>query len=256
MKIQHALALSLWFASLPVMAGTTLASIDDPQLSVTTGSGWRVSSSMYVWTTRLDGDITVHGITAPVDIDFTEIFDNLDICFMGLVEVGKGRWSFMADLFYAELSPSNARPLATFETEIEQFVGNFAVFYRVHEDERSRFDVFGGARVNWMETDLTVRFPKKTLSESGDKAWVDPIVGFRYHRDLGDKFFVRGLADIGGFGVSSDLTWQGLAAVGYRISEKTSVALGYRALGTDFTSGDITYDVASHGFLLGLEHRF
>jgi hypothetical protein len=256
MNTKTILATATLFAALPATAGTTIAALDQPQITVTTDSGWRVSTSMYIWTTRLDGDITVRGNTAPVDIDFTEIFGELDFCFMGLVEVGKGRWSFMTDLFYAKLSPSNTTALATFDTEIEQFIGNFAVFYRAYEDERSHIDIYGGARVNWMETDLTIRFPKTTLSDSGDKTWVDPIIGFRYHRDLNDKFFVRALADVGGFGVSSDLTWQAMTALGYRINEKASAALGYRAIGTDYTSGDITYDVTSHGFLLGLEYHF
>lgn len=251
--VTFALLLVPGFAS----AGTTIPALDKPQVAITTDSGWRISTSMYIWTTRLDGDITVNGDTAPVDIDFKDIFSNLDFTFMGLLEVGKGRWSVMTDLFYAKLSPSNSTALAKFETEIEQFIGNFAVFYRVYDDPCTRLDIYGGARVNWMETDLDISFRKGgSISDSGDKAWIDPIVGFRCHRDLNDKFFVRALADIGGFNVSSDLTWQAMTAVGYRINDQASVALGYRALSTDYTSGDITYDVISHGMLLGLEYRF
>jgi hypothetical protein len=257
MKLHGIVASAVLLAALPATAGTTIATLDEPQMTVTTDSGWRVSTSMYVWTTRLDGDITVHGNTAPVDIDFTDIFDNLDFCFMGLVEVGKGRWSFMTDLFYAKLSPSNSTRLATFDTEIEQFIGNFAVFYRAYEDERSRIDIYGGARVNWMETDLDVRFRNgATLSTSGSKTWVDPIIGVRFNHDFTDKLFVRAVADVGGFNVSSDLTWQAMVALGYHLNDKVSVALGYRAIYTDYTSGDITYDVTSHGLLLGLNYRF
>jgi hypothetical protein len=64
------------------------------------------------------------------------------------------------------------------------------------------------------------------------------------------------LADIGGFNVSSDLTWQAMLLLGYRVNEKGSVGLGYRALGTDYTSGATTYDVVSHGLLLGYQYTF
>ena len=64
------------------------------------------------------------------------------------------------------------------------------------------------------------------------------------------------LSDIGGFGVSSDITWQAMASLGYHVSDKGSVGLGYRALGTDYTSGSSTYDVISHGLLLGFEYKF
>jgi opacity protein-like surface antigen len=85
---------------------------------------------------------------------------------------------------------------------------------------------------------------------------VDPIIGFRVHHDLNEKWFVRALADIGGFGVSSDITWQGMASLGYRVTDNASVGLGYRGIGTDYTSGGTTYDVISHGLLLGFEYKF
>ena len=85
---------------------------------------------------------------------------------------------------------------------------------------------------------------------------MDPVIGARFQQELSDWFFVRALADIGGFGVSSDLTWQALAALGYHISDAASVAIGYRGIGTDYEDGDFGYDVVSHGLLLGFEYKF
>jgi hypothetical protein len=245
--------------AIPAMAGTTAPSLDNTQLTTTTDSGWRVSASMYGWFTRLDGNMKFNGTTVPVDVPFNKIFDNLKFTFMGLVEVGKGKWSFMADLFYARLEPSASTQLATFDSQIEQFIGNFAVFYRIVETPTTRFDAYGGARVNWMETDVDIqgKGPFGTsFSESGEKTWVDPIIGARFHHDLNEKFFIRALGDVGGFSISSEITWQAMVSLGYRVTENASVGLGYRALGTDYTSGGTTYDVVSHGLLLGLEYKF
>jgi opacity protein-like surface antigen len=178
---------------------------------------------------------------------------------MGLVEVGKGKWSFMSDVFYAKLEPSVSTKVATFDSQIEQFIGNFAVFYNVVQTSTTRLDTYAGARVNWMETDVDIQGKGplgKNFSESGDDTWVDPIIGVRLHHDLTDKFFVRALADIGGFGIASDITWQAMATLGYRVSENTSLGLGYRGLGTDYSNNNATYDVISHGLLLGLEYKF
>lgn len=257
MNTKTIIASALLLSAIPAGAGTTLPSLADPQAVTTTDSGWRVGTSMYIWTTRLDGEMVFRGTTVPVDVPFNKIFENLKFTFMGLVEVGKGRWSFMSDIFYARLEPSTSNILGTFDSQIEQFIGNFAVFYNVVQTPTTRLDAFAGARVNWMQTDVDIRLNNNTsLSESGEKTWVDPIIGVRLHQDLNDKFFIRALADIGGFGISSDITWQAMASLGYRVSDNASVGLGYRALGTDYTSGGTTYDVISHGLLLGLEYRF
>ena len=259
MKLKTIIASALLLSAIPAIAGTTAPSLGDTQLVTTTDSGWRVGTSMYVWTTRLDGDMTFRGTTVPVDVPFDKIFENLKFTFMGLVEVGKGKWSFMSDIFYAKLEPSVSTQRFDFNSQIEQFIGNFAVFYNVVENPTTRLDAFAGARVNWMETDVDIEGKGplgRSFSETAEKTWVDPIIGFRVHHDLNDKFFVRALADIGGFGVSSDLTWQAMALLGYRITDKASVGLGYRAIGTDYPSGGTTYDVISNGLLLGLEYKF
>jgi hypothetical protein len=260
MKTIPILASALALAASPAIAGTTMPYTNDTQTLVTPAeSEWRVSASMYGWFTRLDGDMTFRGTTVPVDVPFNKIFDNLKFTFMGLVEVGKGRWSFMSDLFYARLEPSVSTELFDFESQIEQFIGNFAVFYRITETPTTFVDAYAGVRVNWMETDVSIigKGPGGiTINESADETWVDPIIGFRVHHDLSEKFFVRGLADIGGFGIASDITWQAMLTLGYRVTDQTSLGLGYRGIGTDYTSGGTTYDVISHGLLLGLSHTF
>jgi hypothetical protein len=259
MNPKSILASTLILTALPAMAGTTAPSLSGTELIATTDSGWRVSTSMYGWFTRLDGDMTFNGRTVPVDVPFDKIFENLKFTFMGNVEVGKGKWSFMSDLFYAKLEPSVSTRFADFESQIEQFIGNFAVIYNVVETSSTRLDAYAGARVNWMETDVSATgkiLGFVNFSDSADKTWVDPIIGFRCQHNLTEKFFIRALADIGGFGVSSDLTWQAMAALGYRLTDQASVGLGYRGLGTDYTSGGTTYDVISHGLLLGLEYKW
>lgn len=259
MNAKTTIASALLLSAIPAIAGTTAPSLDSTAMTTTTESGWRVGTSLYGWFTRLDGDMTFRGTTIPVDVPFDKIFDNLKFTFMGLVEVGKGRWSFMADLFYAKLEPSVSTHVADFDSQIEQFIGNFAVFYNVLENPTTRLDVYGGVRVNWMETDVDIQGKGplgKSFSRTADDTWVDPIIGVRVHHDLNEKWFLRAVADIGGFGIASDLTWQGMASLGYRVTENASLGLGYRGVGTDYSNGNATYDVISHGLLLGLEYKF
>lgn len=247
----------LLFSAIPAFAGTTVPALTNTQPVASSESGWEVRAALYGWGTMLDGDVTLRGIDAPVDVGFDEVLDNLDYAVMGVVEIGRGKWSFMADLFFAQLGTSGSERALDYETQLNQFMGNFTVIYNVIDDPRMRFDVFAGARVNSMDLDLDIQTNRLgTFSGSGSKTWVDPVIGARFQQELSDRFFIRALADIGGFGVSSDLTWQALAALGYHITDAASVAIGYRGLGTDYEDGDFGYDVISHGLLLGFEYKF
>ena len=250
-------ASSLLLATIPSNAGCTVPALTDTRPVATAESGWEVRAALYGWATMLDGDVTLRGIDAPVDVGFDEILDHLDYAIMGVVEVGRGKWSFLADLFFAQLGADGSIGNLDFDTQLDQFIGNFTLIRNIIDDPRTRFDVFAGARVNSMDMDLDIRTNRLgTFSDSQGKTWVDPVIGARFQQALSDRFFFRTVADIGGFGVSSDLTWQALAAIGYHIGDSSSVAIGYRGIGTDYEDGEFGYDVISHGVIIGYEHKF
>jgi hypothetical protein len=260
MNPKNIITSTLLLTAIPAIAGTTVPSLTETQPVATTESGWHVRAALYGWGTALDGDVTLRGNKVPVDVGFDDIFDNIDFAFMGVVEVGRGKWSVLTDLFYADLSADNTKGNLEFDVELKQFIGNFIVAYNVVDDPCRRFDVYAGARVSSLETDINITqtglVRATTFSGSAEETWVDPIIGARFQQQLPNQFFLRTVGDIGGFGVSSDLTWQALLALGYHISDSSSVTLGYRAIGTDYEDGQFGYDVISHGLLLGFEYRF
>lgn len=253
-------SVSLALAAVPAFAGTTVPTLADSKPVATAESGWEVRTALYAWGTMLDGDVSVRGIDAPVDVGFDDILDHLDYAVMGTVEIGRGKWSFLSDLFLAQLGADGSERNLDFDVQLNQFIGNFAFTYDVINDPGTRFDVYAGARVNSMEVDLDITrtglLRRRTFSGSDSETWVDPIIGARFQQELTDRFFIRALADIGGFGVSSDFTWQALAAIGYHVGDSASVAIGYRGLGTDYADGGFGYDVVSHGVILGFEYKF
>ena len=85
---------------------------------------------------------------------------------------------------------------------------------------------------------------------------MDPIVGIKGQYDFNEKYFLRYNGDIGGFGVSSELSWQAFVGLGYNVSENFSIALGYRGLGSDYERRGFVYDVITHGPVIGFEFRF
>ncbi len=247
----------LLLAVIPASASSTAPDLTESHALASTGSGWRIRTAVYGWGTALDGDVTLRGNKAPADASFADLLDKLDFAFMGAAEVSNGEWGLLADVFYAELSVGNARGNRSFSSEFSQFIGNFVITHNLIEDEETRLDIYAGARVNSLDASLDIQTNFiGTFSGSDDKSWVDPIIGARIQQELPNAFFVRMAGDIGGFGVSSDSTWQALAGLGYHLNDSSSVLLGYRGIGTDYQDGEFGYDVISHGMLLGYECRF
>jgi opacity protein-like surface antigen len=246
--------ISLILASciVPAIAGTPSAPAETSPITMPETSEWQVRTALYGWAQGLNGDVGVKGFTAPIDLGFDDILENLDIAVMGLVEINRGRWGLLADFNYAKISDDITTGSGIVDFEQKQFLGNFFVTYEVHQCESLKFDVYGGVRVNWLEVSLDL----PPNSRSADKAWVDPVIGARLQSDLGQAFFVRAVCDIGGFGAASDLTWQAMLGLGYHVTENANLLVGYRAIGTDYTSGGFTYDVIAHGLLLGYEYTF
>lgn len=71
-----------------------------------------------------------------------------------------------------------------------------------------------------------------------------------------DKGVATVLADVGGFGVSSDLTWQALGGIEYRFNETWSLKAGYRAMGVDYRNAGLKLDGVPHGPAIGVGIRF
>lgn len=245
---------ALALASLPAFADSTAPALDQTAITTSESPAWGFQFDLYGWAQSLDGDVGLGRLSVPVDIGFDDILEDLDIAAMGAIGVGYGRWSFLADFVYAELEADTTvlRGRVPLGFKQEQFLGNFLLGYEVLETGTVNLEVYAGARVNSIDVELsTPRF-----NRSRDKSWADPVVGARFQTDLSDSFFFRAVGDIGGFGVSSDLTWQAMAGFGYRVMDNGSLLLGYRGLGTDYSDGGFTYDVVAHGPVIGFEYKF
>lgn len=253
--MKPALILAL-IAPFPLMAGTTAPMVTDSTLSATDESQWSFKTNVYAWAQSLDGDIGIRRLTIPVDIGFSDILENLDISFMGAFEARRGKWGFMADVVYAEISADASlfAGLAPFEFTQRQLLSNLIASYSIVDSDPLKFAVYAGTRIN--SINMEINSPRPRLNRSRDESWADPIVGARLQVELGNSFFVRAVGDIGGFDVSSDLTWQAMAGFGYRVSENGSLLLAYRSIGTDYSDGGFSYDVTASGPILGFEYKF
>ena len=217
-------------------------------------SDWGFEFILYGWGSGLDGTTGVGGTTTDVDVSFSDILSELDMAAMGVVGFRKGRFGFLAEFLYIDLSPSYETPGPLFkrtDLSLKQTMFDLKGSYRVAEWDGGWFDIIGGARYMNIDMQITLQ-PGLAAGRSvqGENGWWDAIGGFRTQHHLTEKVFLTAIADVGGG--SSDLTWQALGGIGYRFTNSVHATLAYRHLSYDYADGGFTYDVDTSGPALGV----
>lgn len=118
-------------------------------------------------------------------------------------------------------------------------------------------DVLAGARLWNVSEEL--EFKSGLLpgfKTSGDKTWVDPLIGADLRYDLSGRWSLVAKGTVGGFGVSSKIAWEVFRGVDYRFTDCCSGILGYRYLHEDYDQQAFKFNLAAQGFLLGIGFHF
>ena len=244
------------FAALPL----SLASAPPAQAA----EPWEFTLTTYLWAAGIDGDVGTFPALPPVSVDvsFGDIMDNFKFGAMALMEARKDRFLLLADFIYLDIGTSKdvSIPDAQFSEvrfDNKNIMSTMAVGYRVADASATKFDVLAGIRINAVDTSVDLLRPNGTgLSADSDEAWVDPIFGARLRTPLGKKTTFALYGDLGGFGVSSDFTWQAAATLQYQVSEHVVLSGGYRMLGVDYENDGYVFDVTMSGPMLGASYRF
>jgi hypothetical protein len=211
-------------------------------------------------------------VTADIDMSFEDIWNNLDVGFMGVFEARRGPWIFALDAVYFRLKGQQTNswtgPFGKVSVEgdveaaLTQQLYQGSLGYRVI-DNRTKLDLTGGVRHTIAENELDLvlntsgnLFPNGKRNLSGKKSWSDPVFGVRTIVPFAQKWSFYGYADFGGFGVGSDITYQLLAGIRWQISKIISAKLAYRYLYQDYNDDDFVWDVTYNGPLLGIGFTF
>jgi opacity protein-like surface antigen len=259
---------------LAALLGTTLAlAVHTPAAAQTPApsdaDAWQFELTPYLLGAGLQGTTGVGSVTSDIDSSFSDILENLDAGFMAMFLASKGRWTFGVDGVYFKLKNEGANswqgPLGntntgSLEVTMTEQLYQLTSGYRVL-DERTRVDVIGAARYTQLDASLNLTsagtlLPDGSRSVSGTKSWWDPVIGVRVLEPLSETWSLAGYADIGGFGIGSELTYQLLAGVNWQFSKSVNAKAGYRYLYQDYKDGSFVWDMAANGFYLGAGFRF
>jgi len=291
--VDHTMRLGLFLGLCAVLGATEAVGADlgsgppvreDRSLPAT--RPWTLSFTPYSWLAGLNGDVTVKGRTADVDVGPFKVLEDLDgVPWMSYTEARAGRFALYSDIVYAPLGIDINRVRsfggltldAALGLDIEQLIVEAGVVYEIAGlGSSTALDVLAGARY-WRQDasihlTLTPMLDRtglrlsgtRAIARAGDVDWVDPLVGLRLRHRVapGQELLLRG--DVGGFGAGSEFSWNVVGAYSFRIGvyhgTTFSGMLGYRALSVDFEKGSgvnrYDYDVVQHGPIIGLTLTF
>lgn len=220
-----------------------------------TESGWSNQGLIYLLGPALDGTSGIGPVDTEVDLSAGDVFDNLDSAFLGMYRGQGARWGVLVDVVYMDLKAggSGERGLLSGEVEVEQTTAIVSATYRLS----STTQLMAGALYNDVSASVSLRGARDRMrkQERGED-WIDPVVGVLFETPVGGgNWSFTGAAQLGGFGVGSDLVTILTGSFSYRFNEWSSVDVGYRYLDFDYEDGDgpdrFKFDMKEHGPAIG-----
>jgi len=218
-------------------------------------SKWKVALTPYLWFAGASADIGFRDQTIPVEAEFKDVLENLKMGFLMHAEATNGQWIVMGDIVYMKIVKEGSIDLPSLSPELtlKQTIGELAGGYTLL-NSNDRFFIDGFAGIRYFEVDNVINTTNRELLDRTINT-TDPILGLRL-RTKSEKWHGSLRADIGGFGIGSELSWKSNLLVGYRFSELFTLYGGYQVYGLDYEKEDFSLNVTSAGFALGFGFEF
>ena len=202
-------------------------------------STWRFELIGYGWATSLAGNTGVGPFpTSPFFASFGDILSHFQGAFMGAAVARNDAFIGGLDLIWSRVGAGQtftdpSSPLYGVGANVKLTSAIVTGFGGLRIPiGPPNLELYGtlGARYFSNRVSITLKGPVFGFERSttGDKEWIDPIVGFVARYRIDDKWFVNAQGDIGG--LDNSATGQALGAVGYNWTQSISTTLGYRVL--------------------------
>ena len=214
------------------------------------GSDWHYLVAPYLMFPNMKGETGIGELPLiPVDADPGDVFSNLHFGAMLYAEMQNDTWTLSSDILYMDLEEDiDERVIINGgSVGVSQLGWELAVMRRFTPN----LELGIGVTYNRLEADVDIDVGPGTFSVGTTEDWIDPTIVGRATFPINDQWYFQTRANIGGFGVGSDLMWQLAAEVGYKSSERWSFSFGYRVIDFDYDHGSdenrFVYDMQTFG---------
>jgi hypothetical protein len=227
-----------------------------PNTSTAADDGWHFVVAPYLWLTGIHGTAGTSNREISVHASAGDLLSHFRFGLMGLVEADHKRIVLPLDIIWARLGDNQALPFpnlpsTTAELKVDEFILTPKVGYRLLDQGKLKIDALTGFRYWHLGQNLQFSPSRLGLNFSTSQNWVDPLVGGRILGALTPKIDVVIAGDVGGWGVGSQLDYQVVGVLGYKLNPKWTLQAGWRYLDVNYRSKTV-FDVAMSGVALGV----
>ena len=205
----------------------------------------------YLWIVGIEGDARVGPVKTDIDVEFSDILDKFSGGLSLIYEGYNEDWLVYFDGTGLILKDEPRKRRVKLETKSRLAIVEGGLGHRITSHEFPK--AFIGFRYIWV--DLEIESSLGSV-ESDFTHIIDPIVGIYHKYAFTDKWGLRLLMDIGGFGTGTEFSWGGGIGTYYYFKRNWTAEIGYRILDIDYEGNTIDLDAKLQGFYLGVGKSF
>jgi hypothetical protein len=221
---------------------------------------WHFSVSPYLWLPGVHGTVGAFGRDVGFKASVGDLLSHFRLGVLGAVDVRRNRLLTGVDLMYMRLGDNQAIPFPNLLATTANLTANVVILtpkigIRLINQKKFKADFLTGIRYWYFGENLNFTPSRLGLNFSKSQNWVDPLVGGRIVADLSPKIVTTIAGDVGGWGTGSQLEYQVVGALGYKLTPKMILQAGYRYLYFDYLKGGragTVVNTALSGIILGV----
>ena len=224
----------------PTSSDTLIPAASVPTDASTPVGDWHFAVSPYLWFPGVHGGIGVNSTQiVGIHSSAADLLSHFRFGLMGVAEPSYKRIIMPLDIMWVRLGDNRAfTNLGTVGNfKASEFILTQKVGYRVIDRKLIKIDALAGFR--YWHLGQSVSFTTNSLNFSSSQDWVDPLVGGRITGNLSPKVSVTVAGDVGGWGAGSQLDYQVVGLLGYRIKPAIALQVGYRYLAVNYRNGGL-----------------
>ena len=234
-----------------------------PAIAAAAGaSGWRIDTTTYLWLQGVHGTVDALGHQIGFKASPADLMTRAKPGIQQLLIAQHGRLSITGDVLWTpiEVKSSNSllnpAPAMLSKADYSPVTFTPEAGYRVIDNRRIQIEGLAGLRYWHIGADFTLSPIAGGGRLSKPISWVDPLVGARIKFPISRKLTAAIQGDSGGWGVGSQLDYQMLGALSYRVKPRWALDAGWRYIYTDYRDSQLHSRVAQSGVFIGITHNF